>query len=91
MSHLYSPAGNGDVHKNVRHSEVTVSDILDSDHKPIVFHLLDHVRTRNISEPVDKLTDWERFQSLSSKLVSPTLQMNSQKEADKAAMTLLPL
>jgi hypothetical protein len=39
----YSPAGNGDMfdivaHKNVWLSEVTVSDILDSDHLPIVFH-----------------------------------------------------
>jgi hypothetical protein len=63
---LYSPAGNGDVldivvHKNVRLSEASVSDILDSNHIPIVFHLLDHVRTRNLSDLVDKFTDWERF------------------------------
>jgi hypothetical protein len=48
----YSPVGNGDVlsifvHKDVRLSEVIVSDILDSDHLPSVFHLLDHIRTRN--------------------------------------------
>jgi hypothetical protein len=65
----YSPAGNGDVldivvHQNIRLSYVTVSDILDSDHLPIVFHILDHVKTRNPSEPVEKFTDWERFQSL---------------------------
>jgi hypothetical protein len=57
----YSPAGNGDmldiVHKNVRLSEVIVSDILDSDHILIVFHLLDHVRTRKFFNPVDKFTD----------------------------------
>jgi hypothetical protein len=51
----YSPTGNGDVldivvHKNVQLSEVTVSDILDSDHLPIVFHLLDHIRTRYLPE-----------------------------------------
>jgi endonuclease/exonuclease/phosphatase (EEP) superfamily protein YafD len=62
----YSPTGNGDeldivVHKNVRLSEVIVSDILDSDHLPIIFHLLDHIRRRNVSDPVDKFTDWERF------------------------------
>jgi hypothetical protein len=39
----YSPAENGDVldtvvHKSIRLSEVTVSDILDSDHLPIDFH-----------------------------------------------------
>jgi hypothetical protein len=46
----YSPAGNGDVldivmHKNVRLSEIIVSDIMESDHLPIVLHLLNHVRT----------------------------------------------
>jgi hypothetical protein len=55
----YSPAENGDVldivvHKNVRLSEVIVPDILESDHLPIVFHSLDHVRSRNPSDPVDK-------------------------------------
>jgi hypothetical protein len=53
----YSPAGNDDVldivvHKNTRVSDVTVSDILDSDHLPIIFHMLDNVKIRNISEPV---------------------------------------
>jgi hypothetical protein len=45
----YSPAGNGDVldivvHKNIRVSDVTVSDILDSDHLLIIFHVLYHVK-----------------------------------------------
>jgi hypothetical protein len=48
-----SPTGNGDVlnivvQKNVQQSVVIVSDILDSDHLPIIFHLLDHIRTRNL-------------------------------------------
>jgi hypothetical protein len=78
----YIPAGNGDVldivlHTNIRLSEVFVSDILDSDHLAAVFHLLDHVRPRNISNPVDKFTDWERFQSLASELISPRIQINS--------------
>jgi hypothetical protein len=39
----YSPVGNGDVldivvHRNIRLSNVIVSDILDSDHLPIIFH-----------------------------------------------------
>jgi hypothetical protein len=47
----YSPAGNGGLldiilHKNVWLSEVIVSDILDSGHLPIMFHSLDHIRTR---------------------------------------------
>jgi hypothetical protein len=47
----YSPAGNGDVldivvHQNIRLTHVTVSDILDSDYLPIVFHIVDHVTTK---------------------------------------------
>jgi hypothetical protein len=58
----YSPAGNGDVfyvvvHKNVRLSKVIFSDTLDSDHLSIDFHLLDHIITRNLSDPVDKFID----------------------------------
>jgi hypothetical protein len=47
----YSPAGNGDlvdivVHQNIRPSGVVVSDVLDSDYLSIVFHTLDHVKTK---------------------------------------------
>jgi hypothetical protein len=73
------------VHKNYRLSEVIVSDILDSDHLPIIFHLLDYIRTRNLSDPVDKFADWERFRRLASELISPKTQINSEEEADKAA------
>jgi hypothetical protein len=56
--------GNGDVldivvHKNIRLSNVITSDILDSDHLPIIFHILDHVRTKNVLAPLQKITDWE--------------------------------
>jgi hypothetical protein len=61
----YSPAGNGNVldivvHMNIRLSNVIVSDILDSD------HILGHVGTTTLSEPTEKFTNWERFQSLAS-------------------------
>jgi hypothetical protein len=77
----YSLVGNGYVlgiveQKNVRLSEVIVCDILDSGHLPIVFHLLDHVRTRNLWDLVDKFTDWGQFQSLASELISPRIQIN---------------
>jgi hypothetical protein len=67
----YSAAGNGDmlnivVYQNIRLSDVIVSDILDSDHLPIVFHILDHVKIMNLSEPIEKFTDWDRFQGLAS-------------------------
>jgi hypothetical protein len=57
----YSPAGNGDtldvvLHKNIRLSEV-VCDILDTDHLPFLFHLLAHVITMNLSDPVGKFSD----------------------------------
>jgi hypothetical protein len=86
----YSHAGNGDVldivvHQNIRVSDVIVSNILDSDHLPIVFHILHHVEIRNLSEPVEKFTDWELFQILASKLISPRIEINSGVEADKAA------
>jgi hypothetical protein len=62
-----------------------VSDVLDSDHLPTVFQILDHVRTRNLSDPIEKFTNCERFQSLASDLVSHKIQINSRVEADKAA------
>jgi hypothetical protein len=70
--------GNGDildivVRKNIRISNVIVYDILGSDHLPIVFNILDHIRT-------SKVTDWERFH-----LISPTIEINSGVETDKAA------
>jgi hypothetical protein len=74
IPHNCFPAGNCDVldtavHNNVRLSEDIVYDILDSDHLSLIFRLLDDVRTGNFSESVDKLTDWERFQSLASELI----------------------
>jgi hypothetical protein len=86
----YSPVGSGDVlsivvHQNVRLSEVMVSDILDSDHLPVFFSVLDHVMTTNHSDRIEKFTDWERFRNLSSDLISPILQITSGVEADKAA------
>jgi hypothetical protein len=55
----YSPAGNGEVldtvvHQNITVSDVIVSDILYSDHLPVVLHILNHVKIKNFSEPVEK-------------------------------------
>jgi hypothetical protein len=66
-------------------SNVIISDILDWDYLPIVFHILDYIKTRNISEPVKKSTDWEWFRSLASDNISPTIESNSRLEADKTA------
>jgi hypothetical protein len=77
----FAPNGRGDVldnlvHKVVRLSEVRVLGIMDSDHLPTMFCLLDHIKTREILDPVEKFTDWDRFQSLASALVSPRVEIN---------------
>jgi hypothetical protein len=72
------------VHQIIRVSRVIVTDILDSDHLPTVFHILDHVSIRNLSQSVEKFNDWDRFQILASELISPEVEINS-GEADKAA------
>jgi hypothetical protein len=66
-------------------SDVIVSDILESDHLPIVSHTLDHVKIRTLSEPIEKFTNWDRFQRLASELISPQIEIKSEVEADKAA------
>jgi hypothetical protein len=50
-----------------------------------MFHILDQVRTKQISEPLEKFPNWERFLSLASNLISPRVKINSGVEADKAA------
>jgi hypothetical protein len=75
------------VHKNIRLSNIIVSDILDSDHLPIIFHILDHVRTQDVLAPIEKFTDWEQFQSIASNFISPRIKINSGVEANKAACT----
>jgi hypothetical protein len=67
--------------RNIRLSEVTVSDILDSDHQPIALHLLEHITIKNLSDPVDKFRYCERFQSLASEIISLRIQIISEEEA----------
>jgi hypothetical protein len=86
----YSLAGNSDmldivVHQNIRFSHVIVSDILDSDHLPVVFHILDLVTTNKLLEPLEKFTDWENIQSLASNIISPRIEINSRIESYKEA------
>jgi hypothetical protein len=56
-------------------SEVIFSDIFDSHHLPIIFHILDHVKIRNLSDPIEKFTDWDRVQKLASELISPKIEI----------------
>jgi hypothetical protein len=58
----YTPSGNGDVldivvQRNVRLSEVQLLEILDFDHLPILFHMVDHVNCRDILAPIETHTD----------------------------------
>jgi hypothetical protein len=67
----FVPNGRGDildivVPEDVQLSKVRVLDIRDSDHLPITFCILDHIKAREILDPVEKFTDRERFQSLAS-------------------------
>jgi hypothetical protein len=64
---------------------VSVSDNLNSDHVPIVFHILHLVITYKLLEPFEQFTDWRRFRSLVSNLISPRTEINSGVEANKAA------
>jgi hypothetical protein len=43
------------------------------------------LRARECLDPVEKFTDCERFQSLASGLISPSIQIHSSEEADKAS------
>jgi len=73
---------------NVQLSDVIVCLILVSDHLWVVFHILDPVRARNFPNRTEKLTDWRRFQSFASDLISPRIQINSVEEADRATHEL---
>jgi hypothetical protein len=42
------------VHQNFRMSDVAVSDILYIYHLPVIYHILDHVNVKNLSEPTEK-------------------------------------
>jgi hypothetical protein len=69
-------------------SDITLSDIFYSDHLPIIFHILDHVKIRNLSEPIEKFTDWDRLKSPASKLESPKIEINLGVKAKKRRASL---
>jgi hypothetical protein len=58
----YSSAGNSValdivIHQNIRLTDVIFYDFLDSDHLPVVLHILNHVNTKNLTEQVEKFTE----------------------------------
>jgi hypothetical protein len=54
-----------------------------------MFSILDPVRTKEALDSVEKLTDWELFQSLASELIFPNVQIHTSNESDKAAHDFL--
>jgi hypothetical protein len=70
------------MHKNIQTPTMNIS-IFWSHHLTIVFHLLYRDRARNFSEPVEKFTDWEWFQSLDSHFLSPRIRIKSREEANQ--------
>jgi hypothetical protein len=58
---------------------------LDSEYSPIIFHIIGHLVSKQILEPIEKFRDLEQFQSLASNLVSPAIEINSRPEPDKVA------
>jgi hypothetical protein len=75
------------VHRDARLSDVTVPDILDSYHLPILFHIPDHVNARDLLAPVEIYTDRGRFWSLTSDLISPRIRIDTLHVAERAACT----
>jgi hypothetical protein len=50
-----------------------------------MFSILDPIRTREALDPIEKLREWEVFQSLASELISPNIQIHSSNKDAKAA------
>jgi hypothetical protein len=50
--------------------------------------MMNHVSTRDISAPVEIHTDWERFQSVASDLISPKTQIHTCEDACNFAATI---
>jgi hypothetical protein len=49
-----------------------------------MFSILDPVRARVVVDPFEILTDWKRFQSIASDLISPSIDIHSSEEAHAA-------
>jgi hypothetical protein len=75
-------------HKIFRLSYLIVCDIVDSYHPKIVLHVLDHIRAMEVWNRAEKFTDSEWFQSLTSELISPRIQINCSEEAGIRQLTI---
>jgi hypothetical protein len=77
------------VHQNIRVLDVIVSDILDSDHLPIIFNITLKLGTSRNS--IEKITYSDRFQSIASELISPKIEIKSGQKPIKRRATVQPL
>jgi hypothetical protein len=48
----------------IRFSRVIIFDLLESNHLPIVLHILDRIKTKNLLEPVEKSQTGSSFKAL---------------------------
>jgi hypothetical protein len=85
----YIPAGNVDVmdtvvHKNIRFSNVIVSDIPDSDHLPKYSTSWIILELQNSWKDSKIVIDWGWLQSIATDIVSPRIEINLGIESDKA-------
>jgi hypothetical protein len=67
--------------------DVTVSDVLESNHLPVFLHILDHFITTDISAAFETCTDMERFRFLASALNPALIKTDNVEEDEKAAVT----
>jgi hypothetical protein len=65
----------------------TVSDILDSNHLPIIFYLLESVKVRSLLKPIEKLSG--KFRNIASELITPRLEINTGTDAETFQLPLL--
>jgi hypothetical protein len=75
------------VHRNVCLSDVTVSDVLESNHLPVFLHILDNFITTDSSASVETRTDTKRFRFLASALNPVLIKTDNVEEDENAAVT----
>jgi hypothetical protein len=66
-------------------SEVIVTGILDSDHLPIMFNIVDPARMSEALNPVEKLRAWKSFKASSPNSLSSNIQIHNSDKVNKAA------
>jgi len=66
-----------------------ISDILDPDHLPIFFLILDHDSAKDISASVETHTNCEQLRSLASDIISLRIHAENIEETDRVANNVI--